>query len=93
MYITLGETFETYLESLVFDELLDAINDEEEALLVAVAHVACVKPSVRVDGGSRRLRVLIVAQHHLNQRYTSMLLPFGYSILKRIVLFFSNAPI
>ena len=56
---------EEYLESLVLDELLDAIHDEEEALLVAEADVAGVKPSVRVDGGSRRLRVPIVAQHHL----------------------------
>src|SRR5438034_2566096 len=52
-------------ESLVFDELLQPVHHEEVAVLVRVANVARVEPSLRIDGSCRNNRVVEIAFHHL----------------------------
>src|SRR5260370_1304384 len=54
-----------HLESLVLDELLQAVDDEVQVAVVDVADVPCVKEAVGIDRALRRLFVVQVTTHHL----------------------------
>lgn len=56
-----------YLVAFDFDELLGAVHDVEVLVLVVEGHVTGVQPAVLVYHLPRRLRVLVVALHHLEQ--------------------------
>ena len=60
------------LEALVLDELLEPVDDEEVSLVVDVADVAGVEPSVVVDGVRGRGRVVQVARHHLRTAHPDL---------------------
>src|SRR5262245_54819215 len=47
------------------DQVLDAAGDSEVAVGVDAGFVAGAKPAIRVDRRTRRLRVVVVALHHV----------------------------
>src|SRR5262249_3077128 len=61
-----------HLHALVFDQLLDAIDDVEVAVGVGVAHVARVQPALGVDRARGRLRVVPVAAHDVRPAHANL---------------------
>src|SRR5436189_291399 len=62
---------------VVLDQLLQAVHDEEIALVVGVADVAGVEPPLRVDHGRRRLRPAEIALHDLRAPHADLALLAG----------------
>ena len=63
-----------HLESLVLDELLDPVGDEEVPVDVHPAEIAGVEPAVAVDGRRGRGRVVEVPGHHLRAAHPQLAL-------------------
>jgi len=63
-----------HLVALVFDELLDAIDEDDVAVGVGAADVARVQPAVGVDRARGRLGVVEVAAHHLRAAHAHLAL-------------------
>ena len=53
----------TFLQSLHFDQLLDSVHDEEEAVLVIVPNISRPHPPVFIEGCLVGLLVVHVAEH------------------------------
>ena len=66
-----------HLVALVLDELLDAVDEHDVAVLVGAADVAGVQPAVVVDGGGGRLGVVEVAAHDLRPAHAHLALLAG----------------
>ena len=63
-----------HLVALVLDELLDAVDEHDVAVVVGAADVAGVQPAVGVDRGGGRLRVVEVAAHDLRPAHADLAL-------------------
>ena len=62
------------LETVVLDELLEAIDDEQVPVRVDVADIAGAKPAIGIDRALGGLGVVQVADHHLwatNEQFTA----------------------
>lgn len=59
---------EAHLQTFDLDELLSAVNDLEEAVVVIVSDVAGVQPALCVNGLCGGGGVVVVAGHHLRRR-------------------------
>lgn len=63
-----------HLESLVLDELIDPVGDEEVPVDVHPAEIAGVEPAVAVDGRRGRGRVVEIPGHHLRTAHPQLAL-------------------
>src|SRR6185437_14977201 len=62
----------SYLVPFDLDQLLQAVDDREIPLGVDRADVACVQPTLLVDGVRGRLGIVQVALHHLRAAYPDL---------------------